>query len=890
MKKLIVILAIAALYFVLIFNINQRFELNLNQFERWMRGDGNGTIYMVKNTEHRSDIVKLDRSDRMSLTASFHHNNGGQQVKITDMAVDNDDIYILFRFYATQSGKKKWKIIKYSVTDGKGKNIFETDKNIEIKRLSFREERLYLSVAAETEKVEIYEYDLRSEPGSMNLILERDMTEQPKDILYGTDDSYVLSCAGNVWSLGEGEPVRINGVAEGGCTAVALRDKTLFWYSQREHILYSGQGDSIKTEEFTVISMVGEQQGEIHILAAEKNGNILLYTLEDGILMPRTKTLNDSGKQKHAPTVWFMVATLIYFSAVFVIFLLSWGYGKSRHLAVRISMISVEMAAVLIAALTYSSYTATRDAMKGERKDFAALSNQIQISLLEEIRFGQIMEEKDGGNNDFLYTFYHSEDYRKLNVLFLDNLAEDSGEWSGSLQYLLYFDTDSRQSYFLGSGTDHIITGSSSGAVFSEKAVSLVCQSMEQNERISEVLETEKGTYSVTAAPLNRGTEPRLCLVTAVSMQDMGRKEKEAVVRLLTAALCILIITVVLLVISVQIALRPVRRLSKAMVRAAEGRIYEPGYKFIKIKLPEHEIGSMWVSFEKMCQALQKKNYKMEGILQSYYRFVPKKIEKLMNRDSVMKIQPGDMKYISGTVGMISADGEKELYGRNPAKQMKFINRCFRIINRNCEENLGILLSNDCNLSLVNILFPDSAEKAFAFGIDTIRVMAADGCRPVALLHKTSVLFGAAGTEEQIFPFVSSREIEELSRFIPELRKMGVRMAVTDSVIRKQRRGFSVRYIGYVVSESLNQTFQLYEMLEVYSEHEKNNRQKTDIRFQEGIQMFYQNDFYLARNKFSAVLKECPEDGIARWYLFTCEAMLNAGDFGEIRHNLFADI
>ncbi len=115
-------------------------------------------------------------------------------------------------------------------------------------------------------------------------------------------------------------------------------------------------------------------------------------------------------------------------------------------------------------------------------------------------------------------------------------------------------------------------------------------------------------------------------------------------------------------------------------------------------------------------------------------------------------------------------------------------------------------------------------------------------------------------------------------------------MAVTDSVIRKMRRGFSVRYIGYVVSETLNRTFQLYEMLEVYSENEKNIRQKTDIKLQEGIQMFYQNDFYLARNKFSAVLKECQEDGIARWYLFTCEAMLNAVNSGDIRHDLFANI
>ena len=522
MKKIIVVLVIASLYCVLIFNINQRFTLNLNQFERWIRGDENGNIYMVKNTENRCDIIKLDKNNRMSLTDSFYHNNGGQRVKITDMAVDNDEIYLLFRYLSPQ----KWKIVKYSITDGERQDIFETDKNIDIKRLSYRDKRLYLNATAETAKIEIYELDLRSETGDINLITERELTEEPMDILYESEELYVLSCAGNVWFFRDGEPVWINGEAEGGCTAVAVRDKTLFRFSQREHTLYSGQNEAIKTKEFTVISMAGEQQGGMHILAAGKNGDVLLYTLEDGNLVPRTKPLNDSGKQKNAPVFWLMEATLIYFSLVLIILLLIWGYRKSKHLAVRISMISVEMAAVLIAALTYFSYTATRDTMEEERKDYGSLSNQIQIRMLEDIRFEQITKGTDSGEDDFLYTFYQSEDYRKLVTLLWDELPEDSGEAPGSARYLLYFDNKSGQSYILGSGADDIITGSSAGAVFSGESVSLVCRSMEQNERISEVLKTEYGMCSVTAAPLNRGMDPCLCLVTAVSMQDMGRKRQ----------------------------------------------------------------------------------------------------------------------------------------------------------------------------------------------------------------------------------------------------------------------------------------------------------------------------------------------------------------------------
>lgn len=880
MKKIIMVLAIGGFYCFVIFNLNQRFALNLNQFERWIRSDGNGNIYMVKNGENCCDIIKLDRNDRMSLMDSFYHNNGGQPVKITDLTVDNDNLYILFRY----SDPDKWKVIKYSVTDGNRQDIFEMDGNMGIKRLSYRNEKLYFSVAANMGKIEIYELDLCSGSPEMNLILEKVLTEQPKDILYDSEDLYVLSRAGNVWFFQDGKPVRINGEPEGGCTAVEIRDKIFLRYSQREHILYSGQNKAIKTEAFTVISMAGERENVIHILAAGKNGDVLLYTLEDDNLISRTKPLNDSGKRNNAPVVWLLMATLIYISVISIIILLIRGYQKSKRLAVRISMISVEMAAVLIAALGYSAYITIRETMEAERTVFSSLSNQIQMSLLEDVGFGQLTGDKDTGQKNFIYTFYQSDDYRKLDLLLM------GAQTPGSARYLLYFDNNSKEIYLLGSSGDDVITGSSAGAVFSGEIISLVCRSIKQNKEISEVLKTKGGMYCVTAAPLNRGTEPCLCLVTAVSMQDMGRKETAVMIRLITAAGCILILTVILLVISVRAALNPVQRLSRAMSLAAEGNIFDPGCKFLKLKVPEHEIGSMWVSFNKMCSALQKKNYLMTDILSAYHRFVPKKIERLMNRESMMDIEPGDMKYISGTLGLISVTGGNQRHDGNPAEYIKFINRCFQVISRNCEEDQGILLTYDCNLSLVNTIFTGAGEKASVFGIDTIRALTDDGCRPVAVIHKSQVLFGAAGTEEQLFPFISSIEIEELSRFIPELRKAGIRMAVTDSVIRKLHRGFSMRYIGYVVSERLNRTFQIYEMLEVYSESEKDARRKTDKKFQEGIQMFYQNDFYLARNRFSSVLKACPEDGIARWYLFTCEAMLNTKDAGDIRHDLFADI
>ncbi len=39
--------------------------------------------------------------------------------------------------------------------------------------------------------------------------------------------------------------------------------------------------------------------------------------------------------------------------------------------------------------------------------------------------------------------------------------------------------------------------------------------------------------------------------------------------------------------------------------------------------------------------------------------------------------------------------------------------------------------------------------------------------------------------------------------------------------------------------------------------------------------MFYEKDFYFARNMFTDILREVPTDAVTKWYLFECERLLN---------------
>ena len=160
--------------------------------------------------------------------------------------------------------------------------------------------------------------------------------------------------------------------------------------------------------------------------------------------------------------------------------------------------------------------------------------------------------------------------------------------------------------------------------------------------------------------------------------------------------------------------------------------------------------------------------------------------------------------------------------------------------------------------------------------------------RACLILHKASFLYGIAGQEERLFPYLSSSELEFLGGFTQQFDEAGVRIVATEAYWKQlEGCGFTGRYIGFVSAGERSGAYKLYEVLDAYPELERELRRGYDQRFQEAINLFYHNDFYLARNLFSSLLRACPGDGIARWYLFACEHFFNQEGNAEPDYSLF---
>ena len=351
----------------------------------------------------------------------------------------------------------------------------------------------------------------------------------------------------------------------------------------------------------------------------------------------------------------------------------------------------------------------------------------------------------------------------------------------------------------------------------------------------------------------------------------------------------ILLVSVLALRIAAVRMTRTLPELVRQMNDVAEGHV-----DFREVTRGKDELNRMNQAMQEMCMSLSVRNYELESTVRSYQRFVPEKLTELLDRASVAEVILGDSRWVTGNIGLFSV-GNREIARDNLEDDafVEFINHSLGIFQECLSENRGSMISSGLRLSAMETMFPYAAEDGVQAGLDFLGKAQKgnnDGIpapQPFLILHRASFLYGVAGQEDRLFPYLSSGEMEFLGSYAQQLYQVGVRLVVTESYLKQmERNGCTTRYIGFVADEERG-AYKLYEVLDAYPELEKKVRIHYDRQFQDAIDLFYRNDFFLARNLFSGLLRECPEDGIARWYLFACEHYFNQEGPYEADYQLF---
>ena len=314
---------------------------------------------------------------------------------------------------------------------------------------------------------------------------------------------------------------------------------------------------------------------------------------------------------------------------------------------------------------------------------------------------------------------------------------------------------------------------------------------------------------------------------------------------------------------------RELTRLSKAMQQTAAGG------QIVKGPVHGKDINLMWNSLLEIGRIISRINYTRYRIYESCYRFAPKNIEKILGKDSITEVSGGDSVLLKGTIAVLSSAAPSDSGQETADRMNSFISQ----VEKYQEQGEGFFVTGQCDLTTMRLLFLEDSRNTVRTGAAFLHEFYENrelsSLRTCILLHYSQYTYGVAGTEAQSFPFLMSPESALMESCARWLQRMGLCLVITESVRERENPDSVLRCIGYICVEQTQEKIRLYEALDACPYHESRLKQETSDRFAKALELFYSHDFYLARSAFSDVLKENPEDRIAKWYLFTCEKYLN---------------
>ena len=305
------------------------------------------------------------------------------------------------------------------------------------------------------------------------------------------------------------------------------------------------------------------------------------------------------------------------------------------------------------------------------------------------------------------------------------------------------------------------------------------------------------------------------------------------------------------------------------------------------VKIPSkvnRDYERIWLAAKDVLEEKKKANYTRDKMFLAYSRFAPKNITTLLNKDSMLDINPGEHLKMRGIIVNLCLEWNRDVSEMQLTEQM---NKDFAAITSSQIENDGVLLFGEPTLGTMHFLFEDNPKKAIAFASNTVKNLS--NRNPVLLLHETKLTFGVAGTNEQAFTYVDSEDFELLQGVTKKIQEYKVGMVMTEQMIAYVDENIKTRCIGYVNLSNDGRNMNLYEVLDVLPTAIGKRRMANKDQFKKALSMYYHNDFYLARSIFTEILKQDSDDEIAKWYVFACEDLLKLAGEKEYDYSLFAE-
>lgn len=156
-------------------------------------------------------------------------------------------------------------------------------------------------------------------------------------------------------------------------------------------------------------------------------------------------------------------------------------------------------------------------------------------------------------------------------------------------------------------------------------------------------------------------------------------------------------------------------------------------------------------------------------------------------------------------------------------------------------------------------------------------------------LYYGPVMIGVVGHERRM-TILTLSEAKELAGILRTVgHKYAAKIVVTANFlenIEDSARKFNYRLLGYLYLSSTDMVEKVYDVFDGDVVEVRNQKRKSKMVFEKGIELFVVQNFLEARQHFIEVMKMTPSDQAARYYLLRCDEYLNS----SCDRNIFIEI
>ncbi|HQQ89249.1 MAG TPA: hypothetical protein PLU82_03375, partial [Oscillospiraceae bacterium] len=284
--------------------------------------------------------------------------------------------------------------------------------------------------------------------------------------------------------------------------------------------------------------------------------------------------------------------------------------------------------------------------------------------------------------------------------------------------------------------------------------------------------------------------------------------------------------------------------------------------------------------FNMMANDIDAQLFNLQKLSDTYYKFIPQRIFNLLGKDNLSDVELGNSVEQEFDVLTVSLNLDGSAY--TSAQTQELTNRFFNIVNETCDENGGVLMTDNANLRRLRIICPAGPENAVVTALSALAWIDASNAKNLVqnrldvlfVLHRAGVYYGICGDEKRLIPTTVSEELDFITAHEDVFRELSSRLIVTSAAYDGiDTAHYYNRFIGYP-AEIFAQRFGLYDFYDCCSPEVTRRINETKDAFDKAVELYHQGRYYDAKNLFAVVLRENQYDNVTRHYIFNCEKKL----------------